>query len=153
MSKYNCEKNLDGKNHYHPKNLDGKNHYHPRILTNHKKVGSSRISISLKFWSLVRNGFSHPNFLDSSSFSHPNCFDNCVLTSFCLFYSTNFEFLSGMLLPRNINRSSSFYKGPRTCKVRGPFGSLDFQTLLVLGPLQKLILPLTFCSNVPIPVP
>ena len=24
-------------------------------------------------------------------------------------------------------------------KVRGPFGSLDFQTLLVLGPLQKLL--------------
>ena len=32
-------------------------------------------------------------------------------------------------------------------KVRGPFGSLDFQTLLVLGPLQKLLLPLTFRSN------
>ena len=30
-------------------------------------------------------------------------------------------------------------------------GSLDFQTLLVLGPLQKLLLlPLTFLSNVPI---
>ena len=27
------------------------------------------------------------------------------------------------------------------------FGSLDFQTLLVLGPLQKLLLPLTFRSN------
>ena len=35
---------------------------------------------------------------------------------FCLFHSTNFEFLSGMLLPRNLNGSSSFYKGPRTCK-------------------------------------
>ena len=48
---------------------------------------------------------------------HPNFFDNCDLTSFFLFYSTNFEFLSGMLLPRNLNGSSSFYKGPRTCKV------------------------------------
>ena len=55
LSKHNCQKNLDGKNYYCPKNLDGKNHYHPRILTNHKKVGSSRISFSLKFWSLVRN--------------------------------------------------------------------------------------------------
>ena len=42
----------------------------------------------------------------------------------------------GTLL-RKVNGSSSFYKGPRT--------------LLVLGPLQKLLLPLTFCSNVPIP--
>ena len=32
-------------------------------------------------------------------------------------YSTNFEFLSGMLLLRNINGSSCFYKGPRTSKV------------------------------------
>ena len=31
-----------------------------------------------------------------------------------------------------------------------PFGPLDFQTLLVLGPLQKPLLPLTFCSNVPL---
>ena len=30
------------------------------------------------------------------------------------------------------------------------FGSLDFQTLLVLGPLQKPLLPLTLRSNVPI---
>ena len=29
-------------------------------------------------------------------------------------YGTNFEFLSGMLLLRNLNGSSSFYKGPRT---------------------------------------
>ena len=70
LSKHNCEKNLDGKNHYHPKNLDGKNyyhpknldgknHYHPRILTTIQKVGSSRISFSLFlliwFWILVRN--------------------------------------------------------------------------------------------------
>ena len=33
LSKHNCEKNLDGKNHYHTKNLDGKNYYHPKILT------------------------------------------------------------------------------------------------------------------------
>ena len=55
LSKHNCQKKMDGKNYYCPKNLDGKNHYHPRILTNHKKVVSSRISFSLKFWSLVRN--------------------------------------------------------------------------------------------------
>ena len=55
---------------------------------------------------------------------------------FCLFYSTNFEFLSGMLLPQNLNASSSFYKGPRTCKV--------------LGPLQKLLLPIIFCGSVPL---
>ena len=30
------------------------------------------------------------------------------------------------------------------------FGSLDFQTLLVLGPLQKILLPLTFRSNIPL---
>ena len=35
-------------------------------------------------------------------------------------------------------------------KVRGPFGSLYFQTLLVLGPLQKLLLPFIFRgSNIP----
>ena len=32
---------------------------------------------------------------------------------------------------------STFHKGPWTTKVRGPFGSLDFQTLLVLRPLQN----------------
>ena len=37
----------------------------------------------------------------------------------------------------------------QSLKVRGPFWSLDFQILLVLGPLQKLLLPLTFRSNVP----
>ena len=42
---YKTKKNLS--NHNCQKNLDGKNHYHPRILANHKKVGSSRISISL----------------------------------------------------------------------------------------------------------
>ena len=47
LSKHNCQKKFDGKNYYCPKNLDGKNHYHRRILTNHKKVGSSRISFSL----------------------------------------------------------------------------------------------------------
>ena len=36
-------------------------------------------------------------------------------------------------------------------KVSRPFGSLDFQTLLVLGPLQKLQLPLTFRNIVPLP--
>ena len=29
----------------------------------------------------------------------------------------------------------------QSLKIRGPFGSLDFQTYLVLGPLQKLLLP------------
>ena len=33
--------------------------------------------------------------------------------------------------------------------VRRPFGSFDFQTILVLGPLQKILLPLIFQSNVP----
>ena len=35
-------------------------------------------------------------------------------------------------------------------KVRELFGSLDFQTLLVLGPLQKLLLPLKFGGSVPL---
>ena len=64
MSKHNCQKNLGGKNYYCSKNLDGKNHYHPRILTNHKKVGSSRVSFSLflliRFWILVRNACYFP---------------------------------------------------------------------------------------------
>ena len=50
----------------------------------------------------------------------------------------DFEFLSGMLLPQNI-----LMEGPRTCKVtksEDPMGFLDFQTLLVLGPLEKLLL-------------
>ena len=29
----------------------------------------------------------------------------------------DFEFLAGMLLLRRVNGSSSFYKGPRTCKL------------------------------------
>ena len=38
----------------------------------------------------------------------------------------------------------------QSLKVRGPCGSLDFQTLLVLGPLQKLLLPFIFHgSNIP----
>ena len=37
-------------------------------------------------------------------------------------------------------------------KVQGPEGSADFQTLQVRGPLQKLLLPLTFRSNVPLPL-
>jgi hypothetical protein len=36
----------------------------------------------------------------------------------------------------------------QSLKVRGPFGSLDFQTLLVLGPLQKLLLPFIVRSSV-----
>ena len=39
----------------------------------------------------------------------------------------------------------------QSLKVRGPFGSLDFQTLLVLGPLQKLLLPFIFHGSVPLP--
>ena len=38
----------------------------------------------------------------------------------------------------------------QSLKVRGPFGSLDFQTLLVLGPLQKLLLPFIFRGSVPL---
>ena len=35
-------------------------------------------------------------------------------------------------------------------KLCGPFGSLDFQTLPFLGPLQKLLLPFIFRgSNIP----
>ena len=37
----------------------------------------------------------------------------------------------------------------QSLKVRGPCGSLDFQTLLVLGPLQKLLLPFIFFGSVP----
>jgi hypothetical protein len=47
LAKTQLSKKLDGTNYFCPKNLDGKNHYHPRILTNHKNVGSSRISFSL----------------------------------------------------------------------------------------------------------
>ena len=38
----------------------------------------------------------------------------------------------------------------QSLKVRGPFGSLDFQPLLVLGPLQKLLLPFIFRGSVPL---
>ena len=41
----------------------------------------------------------------------------------------------------------------KTCKVGNvlkPFGSLDFQTLLVFGPLQKLLLPFIFRGSVPL---
>ena len=61
---------------------------------------------------------------------------------FCLFYNTNFEFLSGMLLPWNINGSSSFYKGPQTCKVS--------KSAEPAGPLQKLLLPFIFHGSVPL---
>ena len=37
----------------------------------------------------------------------------------------------------------------QSLKVRGPCGSLDFQTLIVLGPLQKLLLPFIFHGSVP----
>ena len=36
-------------------------------------------------------------------------------------------------------------QSPKVCR---PFGSLDFQTLLVLGPLQKLLLPFIVRSSV-----
>ena len=38
----------------------------------------------------------------------------------------------------------------QSLKVRGPYGSLDFQTLLVLGPLQKPLLPFIFHGSVPL---
>ena len=38
----------------------------------------------------------------------------------------------------------------QSLKVRGPCGSLDFQTLLVLGPLQKLLLLFIFHGSVPL---
>ena len=59
---------------------------------------------------------------------------------FCSFYSTNFEFLSGMLLPGNFNRSSSFYKGPQICKV-WPIGSLDLCK-------NYYVLTFIFCGSV-----
>ena len=40
----------------------------------------------------------------------------------------------------------------QSLKVRGPYGSLDFQTLLVLGPLQKLLLSFMFRGSVPLKV-
>ena len=65
---------------------------------------------------------------------------------------------SGMLLPRNMNVSRYFYEGLHTTKVSKSadlldspaFGlrSLDFQTLLVLEPLQKLLLPFIDRSSV-----
>ena len=38
----------------------------------------------------------------------------------------------------------------QSLKVRGPFRFFDFQTLLVLGPLQKLLLPFIFHGSVPL---
>ena len=38
----------------------------------------------------------------------------------------------------------------QSLKVRGPCRSLDFQTLLVLGPLQKPLLPFIFHGSVPL---
>ena len=38
----------------------------------------------------------------------------------------------------------------QSLKVQGPAGSLDFETLLVLGPLQKLLLPFIFHGSVPL---
>ena len=52
--------------------------------------------------------------------------------------------------PENLKVHCPIHWIVQRLKVRGPFGSLDFQTLLVLGPLQKLLLPLTFRSNVPL---
>ena len=52
----------------------------------------------------------------------------------------DFEFLAGMLLLRKVNGSSSFYKGPRTCKVwksADPSGPWTF----------KLYLSLDLCKN------
>jgi hypothetical protein len=63
------------------------------------------------------SGFSHQNVLDISSFYHPFFLTIVFWQVFSLFHSTNFEFLSGMLLSPNINGSSSFYKGPQICKV------------------------------------
>ena len=52
----------------------------------------------------------------------------------------DFEFLAGMLLLRKVNGSSSFYKGPRTCKV---WKSADPS-----GPWTcKLYLSLDLCKN------
>ena len=107
-------------------------------------------------WSkfLDGSGFSHPNFLDSSSFYHPIFFDNCVLTRFFfLFYSTNFEFFSGMLLLRTAKFKRQFLQRSSDIQsliIGGPFGSLDLQTLIILGPLQKLLLPFIFHSSVPL---
>ena len=110
------------------KNLGSSRHYHPRIFITTQTI-----------WGVVD--------ITIQEFSLPS------KIIFWWFKSVeneqDFEFLAGMLLLRRVNGSSSFYKGPRTCKV-WKSGSLDFQTLLVLGPLQKLLLPLTFRSNVPL---
>ena len=55
----------------------------------------------------------------------------------------------GMLLLWRVDGSSSFYKGLGLAKFESPWTFWVFPTLLVLGPLQKLLLPLTFRSNVP----
>ena len=55
----------------------------------------------------------------------------------------DFEFLAGMLLLRKVNWSSSFLQRStdlQSLKVHRPFGSLDFQTLLVLGFLKTNLL-------------
>ena len=46
--------------------------------------------------------------------------------------------------------SSIFTKVHGLAKSESPQTLQDFQTLLVLEPLQKLLLPLTFGSNVPL---
>jgi PAS domain-containing protein len=113
------------------KNLGSSRHYHPRIFITTQSI-----------WGVVD--------ITIQEFSLPS------KIIFWWFKSVeneqDFEFLAGMLLLWRVDGSSSFYKRSmdlQSLKVRGPFGSLDFQTLLVLGPLQKLLLPLTFCSNVP----
>ena len=81
----------------------------------------------------------HPKQLGSSRHYHPRIFLS-IQNFKNVENEQDFEFLAGMLLLRRVVFT----------KVHGPFGSLDFQTLLVLGPLQKLLLPLTFRSNVPL---
>ena len=119
------------------KNLDGKNHYHPSFWSHDQKnLDSSRISIPLfllvRFWILARNGNS------AKEFSLP---PKIIFWWFKIVENAqDFEFSAGMLLLQKVNESSSFYKGPRTCKVwksADPSGPWTF----------KLYLSLDLCKN------
>ena len=77
-------------------NLGSSRHYHPRIFITTQTI-----------WGVVD--------ITIQEFSLPS------KIIFWWFKSVeneqDFEFLAGMLLLRKVNGSSSFYKGPRTCKV------------------------------------
>ena len=105
------------------KKVGWKSYYCPSFLVMWSKTWMVVVFPIQVFGHMIKNldgsGFSHPNFLDSSSFYHPTFLTVVLWQVFFLEYSTNFEFLSGMLLLWNINGSSSFCKGPRARRVRG----------------------------------